>query len=288
MNTPNIRFISSILHPTDFSSASEKAFAHALAIALVRQAELTILNVGSRASSESRWQQFPAVRTTLERWNLLNKNSPRSAVFEELGVKVKKTSASAVDTTSAVLDYISRDPVDMVVLATEGREGLPRWFKRSKAEAISRKSNALTLFVPGQGKGIIQVEDGSISLKSILVPVDYQPSPIPAIAFATRAAQFFGLGQTVEIVLLHIGSGKDALDLDLPRDSAWNYRPEIRQGDAVEEIIAAANQFSTDVIIMATAGREGMRDVLHGSTAEQILRKATCPLLAVPQSWTRQ
>ena len=39
-------FIESVFPPTDFSPASEIAFAHALAIALVCEAELDILHAG--------------------------------------------------------------------------------------------------------------------------------------------------------------------------------------------------------------------------------------------------
>lgn len=288
MTSEKIPFISSILHLTDFSDASERAFAHALAIALFRQTEFTILNVGSHRSVESRWQQFPAVRKTLERWDLLEDDSPRSAVFEKLGVSVKKAAASAIGTTSAILDFVSSNPVDLVVVATEGREGLPRWLKHSKAEAISRASNALTLFVPSQAKGFVKPETGDISLKHILLPIDRQPSPTAAIVFATRAAQMLGNDhEPVEIVLLHIGSDESVLDLDLPKNPIWHFRKEVRRGDTVEEIIAAATQYSADSIIMATAGREGILDVLSGSTTEQVVRRSACPLLAVPQSWSK-
>ena len=39
-----IPFVKSIFHPSDFSKASELAFVHALAIALVRQTELVIMH----------------------------------------------------------------------------------------------------------------------------------------------------------------------------------------------------------------------------------------------------
>ena len=78
-------FVNSILHPSDFTLASENAFAHALALSLIRQTKLTILHAGD---SKDSWTRFPAVRQTLERWGYLEKNSPRSAVFEELRVRL--------------------------------------------------------------------------------------------------------------------------------------------------------------------------------------------------------
>lgn len=285
MNSSELPFIKSILHPTDFSPASEKAFAHALAIALLRKTELTILNVGNVNNDDSMWEKFPAVRKTLERWNLLEEGSPQEAVFEKLGVQIKKTAKSGVLTTFSVMDYLQEEPVDLIVLATQGREGLPRWVRRSKAEAIAQVSNTITLFVPEEGKSFIHLEDGDISMKCILVPIDRQPSPNAPIIYATRAAQALGVDTTVEIILLHVGTDDTVLDLDLPENSAWKFKKEVRTGDPVDEIISAANQFSADAIFMATAGHEGMLDAMRGSTTEQIVRKAPCPLAAIPQSW---
>ena len=68
--------VESIFHPSDFSEASEVAFAHALKIALVAKAELTVLHVEASPSTE--WQDFPGVRDTLERWGLIPKGAPRA------------------------------------------------------------------------------------------------------------------------------------------------------------------------------------------------------------------
>ncbi len=125
MNDPSNTFplVSSIFHPSDFSEASELAFAHALAVALLTKAELSILHAG-RGDSED-WCQFPPVRKTLERWGLLAPGSPRSAVFEKLGIRVKKVSSQG-DPVEASLDHIDKQKPNLVVLATRGGHGLPR------------------------------------------------------------------------------------------------------------------------------------------------------------------
>src|SRR6185503_20600976 len=75
--------IESVLHPTDFSEGSKVAFHHALKTALLAKSRLTLLNVS--ADGTSKWDDFPGVRETLERWGLLPKGSPTSAVGE-LGI----------------------------------------------------------------------------------------------------------------------------------------------------------------------------------------------------------
>ena len=75
-------FIAEVVHPTDLSPASERAFAHALAIALVRRARLIILHVA--ADDRPDWGEFPAVRGTLERWGLLERGSSRECALRTI------------------------------------------------------------------------------------------------------------------------------------------------------------------------------------------------------------
>jgi len=81
--------VESIFHPSDFSEASEVAFAHALNIALVARARLTVLHV--EASPGAEWQDFPGVRDTLERWGLIPKGSPKSALGSSASVSAKSS-----------------------------------------------------------------------------------------------------------------------------------------------------------------------------------------------------
>jgi nucleotide-binding universal stress UspA family protein len=54
------------------------------------------------------------------------------------------------------------------------------------------------------------------------------------------------------------------------------------EGVAVDEIVAYADRTAADLIVMGTHGRTGVRRVLLGSVAEQVLHKARCPVLVVP------
>ena len=68
-NVPKGIKVQSVFHPSDFSTASEIAFAHALKIALVAKTRFTVLHVKANPGAE--WQDFPGVRDTLERWKLI-------------------------------------------------------------------------------------------------------------------------------------------------------------------------------------------------------------------------
>ncbi|HEY7557094.1 MAG TPA: universal stress protein [Candidatus Binatia bacterium] len=270
----SIPFVKSIFHPSDFSKASDLAFVHALAIALIRKTKLVILHAGRGAVDD--WAQFPPVRKTLERWQVLAPGSPRSAVFEKLSMAVTKVSARG-DPVRASIEHIERQKPDLVVLATRGRHGLPLWLKPSVAQAIARRTSAMTLFVPSGCRGIVSA-DGVIHLRRILLPVDHQPEARAAALRVVRAAEAFG-DEPVEIVVLHV-NGTDFPKFDRPESHAWVWKELRRQGDVVTAILEAAKQ--ANLIVMATEGRHGIIDAMRGSVTERVVRGAPCPVLAVP------
>src|SRR5258706_12406674 len=107
-NRPETVRLKSIFHPSDFSAASEVAFAHALKIALVAGTELALFHVES--SPSAKWQDFPAVRHTLERWKLLPKGSPRSAAGQ-LGIDVEKVIAAGQHPGEGCLGFCKNRPL---------------------------------------------------------------------------------------------------------------------------------------------------------------------------------
>jgi nucleotide-binding universal stress UspA family protein len=57
--------------------------------------------------------------------------------------------------------------------------------------------------------------------------------------------------------------------------------PLLVEGSAFVEIIRAARKVGSDLIVMGTHGRTGLRHALLGSVAEKVVRKAPCPVLVV-------
>jgi nucleotide-binding universal stress UspA family protein len=270
-----------ILHPTDFSESSELAFVHALRIATLARADLGILHA-ARGGGAPHWQDYPGVRRTLERWGLLPPDSPPEALAD-LGLHVEKVEAAGMRPLQAILRYLEDFPAQLIVLGTEGREGLPRWLERSVAELVARRARALTLFVPQGARGFIAPEDGRSSLRRILVPVDRVPRPGRAVAVAAALARALDEGET-EFVLLHVGEPAAMPAIEPPRHAGWTWRREARRGNVVETLLEAAREVPADLVVMATQGHEGFLDALRGSTTEQLLRRAPCPVLAVPES----
>jgi nucleotide-binding universal stress UspA family protein len=271
--------IDTILHPSDFSEASETAFAHALKTALVARSHLTLLHVTSDGSAE--WTDFPGVRQTLERWGLLPPNSPPSAV-PELGIDVEKVIARGRNPVSSVLHYLETHPTDLIVVAPHQREGRTHWFQTSVSEPVARKSGQVTLFVPGGVKGFVSLRDGSVSLKNILIPVAPAPRARPAVEAAARLVSRLSCPSGT-FHLLYVGAAGDMPAVHPPQVAGWQWNRNTTGGDVIETILDSARSTSADLIVMTVDGRNGFLDALRGSHSERVLRRTPCALLAIPE-----
>lgn len=159
-----------IFYPSDFSQVSEIAFAHALKLALLAKAELSILHVAHQPE-DVHWTDFPGVRRTLERWGILPAGSSREEVVG-MGMNVKKIVSLHTDPVLAILDYLEKHLTNLIVLATHQREGLARWMHKAVAEPIARHAGEMTLFVPCGVAGFVSLDNGALTLRRIVIPVD--------------------------------------------------------------------------------------------------------------------
>lgn len=272
-----------IVHPSDFSRASLIAFCHALKLALHAKAELEIVHVQRYKTASSRdvhWSEFPGVRATLARWNILPADAETDEVAT-LGLRIKKILNSERDPLAAMIDYCERHPPDLLILATHQREGLSRWLHKPVAEPLARHARAMTLFVPTHGQGFISPASGAVTLRRILIPVDHLPVAQAAVEEAFFLAE--GLAcQDVEFKLLHIGTERGMPTLFLPHHPDYRWSEQMANGDAVEVIAKTASAWDADLIVLTTQGHRDFLDALRGSTTERVLRAAQCCVLAVP------
>jgi len=276
--TASDSIIETVLHPTDFSAGSLVAFHHALKAALVARSRLTLLNVAHNFDADM--ADFPGVRETLERWGLLAKGSPRSAVAG-LGVRAEKVIADSDNPVRAVVGYLQHHRVDLIVLATSDHNGRVRWLGESVSQPIARTAWQMTLFIPGLHHGFVSAEDGSVNMNRILIPVATSPRAQPAVDAAAQLVQRLNCSAG-EFRLMHVGSSATMPALRCPEVPGWTWSQEFHSGDVIQAIVQAAKEHEADLIVMATDGRNEFLDSLRGSHSERVLSHGIAPLLTVP------
>ncbi len=138
-----------------------------------------------------------------------------------------------------------------------------------------------------------------IPIRTILFPTDFSPQAEYVFPLACAMARDYG----ARLVLLHVKPPLPILYGDtvlVPPESpemienlreqlrrlgetepGVRVEPAVREGEPANEILAAAHEEACDLIVMGTHGRTGVGRLLLGSVAEQVMRKAHCPVLTM-------
>lgn len=200
----------------------------------------------------------------------------------------------------AILEYASTHDIDLIVMGTHGRRGVSRLVLGSVAEEVVRRANCAVL--------TIRVPDGEepdhLEMSSLLVPFDFSVHSKNALAHAKELAAAFGS----RIDMLHVveerlhpafyGIALQSIydvDPDIETRSITHmeeaYREvggpdvratfEARPGSPGREIIEYAEERESSLVVMGTHGLTGLTHFLLGSVTERVLRRASCPVLAL-------
>ncbi len=235
-----------------------------------------------------KWKEFPSIRNILQRWGVITAGASRSAVTD-LGIEIEKVIGVSDNVADAIEGYCQRHPIDMIVLATSGRDGVAAWLQPSKAEQIAEKVSSLsipTLFVSSQARGCVDLESGAVAMDQVLIPVDHHPDSKSAVERGLRAILMFG-GDEARLTLLHVGTEAEFPLVRVPSGS-WHIDQMVRDGNAAKHIVAAAEQNQANLIIMVTEGTQGLLDVFaryhnNSSVAPRSLSPACDPSRALVQ-----
>jgi len=143
-----------------------------------------------------------------------------------------------------------------------------------------------------------------MSFRNILFPTDFTPHARSALKYAAAFARE-GRGR---VVLFSVQTGSVPANLmTLPehvladQDNEWlrqlrgqvkdlltdplfdglEVDPVIVAGEAAHEIANAVRDYDIDLVTVVTHGRRGLARALWGSTAEEIIAEAPCPVLTI-------
>jgi nucleotide-binding universal stress UspA family protein len=204
----------------------------------------------------------------------------------------------------AIIDYASKDGVELIVLATHGHSGLTRWALGSVADKVIRGTNKPVVLIrakeshpvtPGQGiiKKIVVPLDGSKESEAVIPCVTWLATGLGAevVLFQAMAGGFHtitakGYNYTIypeQQMASDKAFAEDYLSLvgEQFKDKGITLNSEVRVGDAAEEIIEFADSLEADMVAMSTHGRSGISRWVIGSVAEKVLREGNRPLLLV-------
>lgn len=145
--------IKRVLHPTDFSDASSAALAVACSMADKFGAELHLLHVIQDMTAIAPYgaaEAYLPVEWHAEARQLAETTLNKLAVGVNQGTRVVRTITEG-SPYFEILEYSKSNAIDLIVMGTHGRGGLPHLLLGSVAEKVIRAAPAICMTVrPGQ------------------------------------------------------------------------------------------------------------------------------------------
>lgn len=302
--------ITRILCPIDFSDYSRRALDHAVAMARWYDSTITLLHVFSVvpvAAYAPGTPMHPSVALTpMDREALLAsmKRFAEDEVGSDLPIQCETCEGNAA---AEILARATAMPSDLIVMGTHGREGFERLVLGSVTEKVLRKAACPVLSVPRHVRDAVPAPP--VLFKDILCAIDFSDCSINALNYAMSLAQeadarltvlhvieLFpelppGMDETVQGGPRHVTEYIAAAEQDRRERLKAAVPESVRAYCAVEtvlatgtpyrEILRVAAEQQSDLIVIGIHGRGATDLLFFGSTAQHVVRQATCPVLTL-------
>jgi len=294
-----------ILCPVDFSDFSRRALDHAIAVARWYGSTVTVLHVFSPmpvpAFGPGPAGFEPIVLTDVDREQLLVHTKEFAATEGAPGI-TSDTVLREGNTAAEILAQATDMAADLLVIGTHGRSGFERLVLGSVAEKVLRKARCPVLTVP---RRLPDAVPAGPLFKRIVCAVDFSDCSMQALNYALSMAQEAGGCLTVLHVLAPelvdpVGVGEEHVSLAalllqreekarqlleraVPQTARADCKVEsiLLHGKPWREILQVATDGRAELIVIGVQGRGAADLLFFGSTAQQVVRQAVCPVLTL-------
>lgn len=295
--------ITRIVCPVDFSEPSRQAIDHAAVLARWYDAPILALHVHT------------AVRAPVPAFELVGAGGPG---YEEPDVTLLREAAADFVAAAApsdvqvrvavafgspaaeIVEEAGAKPGTVIVMGTRGAGGLEHLLLGSVTEKVLRTAACPVMTVPPRAR-----ITSRLPFKRVLCPIDFSPASLRALSLAVS----FAREGDAQLTLLHVMEGlspgegapssrafyspeyagfrgRDAIEnlrALIPKEAAdWCFPDaQLARGKAAEEILRFATAHQMDVIVIGVDGRSSLDQAVFGSTTNQVIRAATCPVVTL-------
>ncbi len=301
--------IRQILCPVDFSDASAHAVDQATALARWYGARIIALHVD--ADAEARIEALTSAEVparTLdpaEQQRLRDRVATFCQVATAAGIDVDPRVVPG-HPVSSILDEAVSLPADLIVMGTHGVSGFRHLVLGSVTEKVLRRATCPVLTVPPPAHAT-----STLPFKRVLCAVDFSESSLEAVRFAGSLASQAG----ARLVLVHVlewpwhePPAPRLADLPPAQAAALaEYRRytetmatarleavassevphgttavvRVANGKPYEQLLDTAGIEHADLIVLGVHGRSALDLGIFGSTTNQLVRGAMCPVLTI-------
>jgi nucleotide-binding universal stress UspA family protein len=196
-----------------------------------------------------------------------------------------------------IIKVAKEKDVDLMAIGTHGRAGVDRVIFGSVAERVVSKAGCPVMVIRGRKY---------VGFKRIIVPIDLSDCSRIALEYAVATAK----AHSSKLTILHVyersfvepyvkaaNSEEEADEImkEIERVnktkydeflktvdlSGVEYEKLLKKGIPETDIVEIAMEQQANLIVMGTHGRSGIKHILIGSTAEEVVRAVHCDIIIV-------
>jgi nucleotide-binding universal stress UspA family protein len=293
-----MRAIRRILCPIDLSDVSRYAVNHAVQVAERYRASITALHVWNPIlipSTNFALVSAGSVSPALTEAEIDDVREQVLSSFAGLHAVDLNVLVESGDPSRQILEAAGHLPADLIVIGTHGTGGFQHLVLGSVAEKVLRQAACPVMTVPPRSHAT-----SKLPFERILCPVDFSEPSLAALELAFSLA---GEGHASVTILHVLESLHDALAARLGADDrraiecdamskmralvsdpvrhTCGVTTRVTHGKAYREVLGVAAHERADLIVMGVHGRHALDLMLFGSTTNQVVRRATCPVLTL-------
>jgi nucleotide-binding universal stress UspA family protein len=206
------------------------------------------------------------------------------------------------DPRQQIVTLAEKWAADLIVVGARGVGAIKRFLLGSVSQAVAHHAHCPVLVVKGQPRKLANVlvgMDGSEDsfravrfLQLLCLPRQTKVrllSVVERLRYPTTAPGMLR-GQLVKMLKELEAERRAELDKVLERaathleDRITRVTKTTPAGNPADEILAIADAFDADLIVVGARGMRGVARLLLGSVSERVLRHARCPVLIVKET----
>lgn len=287
-----------ILVPTDFAENSKAIVRYAHSLTKGSGETLALMHVVDFTGDDNAWRVLYSAPDELE----VQARESATEKLEELYADVIGDDASFEtivqfgEPAEQILGVSERDDISMIVVGTVGESRLQEIFFGHTPSRLVRESSVPVLAVPPNF--------GRTRVERILAPVDYSEFSRASLTAAAELAR--SLGASLEVLnafrppnpppFLGLPAVESHEKMEELKTARMNQLTEFVEALGVDDVVSEqwvqanrpadaiahiGDERDIDLVVMGTAGHEGLKRFFLGSTAERVLRRTERPVMVL-------
>ena len=275
-----------ILVAIDFSEISQRALAHAAALARIFGA--TVYGAHVVPFDKNPFAEPESAELALRQAGLSAKEQI-GKMFSQAGISAGDSQilVGDGDVGGVIAGLVREHSADLLVVGTTGRQGLEKVLLGSVAEELIRSSPCPVLSI-----GPDVADKAPATIASIVCGIDFSPESLHAAPYAFRLARMFA----AQVTVVHVAREPEESAVEMQqlltkrlKEQVWPDAgpagPDfvVAFGEPAAELLKVASERNAGLIVIGVRGSGAFtrRSTHFGSTAHEVVSQAPCPVLTV-------